>query len=686
MTGAKSKAVMTRDMRHSYLALALAALLPIVLFVSIVAVVIGLREQSALGTRALANVREIANGIDQYIAAQLKEAQVMAASNALQAGELAKFYDLAERLKKNEPAWADVILLDTRGHQVLNLRRPLGAKLPDVIDRASFNELLIKKRPVIGDLVPDEKVVNVPFVSIRVPVWVNGAIKYVLTIALDPRKFSSLFAFSDAPRDWVGAVVDRNGRLLARSVLADKFVGRYATPVALKAIKKGDQGIYEGYTLEGLDTVFAFYTSPLTGWSVHYAVPRAAYQAPLYHMAWFLLLAGVLAVSLAIILFLVVARQNAARRRADIASLQSQKLEALGQFTSGISHDFNNLLMAIMGNLELAANKLSGHAAARNVERAYTAAKRGADLNAQLLAFARQKPLQPTVGSLNDLVNNSKEFLRGTLGHAIVLHVDLASDLWPAAFDEAQIEVAVLNLVANARDAMAAGGKLTIATRNVPGGSAVGPAAKKGKDFVVLEVRDSGLGMTPDVVERALEPFFTTKQAGKGTGLGLSQIHGMVTQHGGYMGIDSAPGKGTTVRVFLPRAQAKSPARANMPSLAVKSHSPPKRILVIDDDEAVRISVSEMLRSLGHEIVEAASGRQGLRLLDGGAQIDLVLTDHAMPEMTGAEFAERIHKTRPSLKVAIMTGNTEAVPATKAIAATIRKPFSREALSEQLGI
>ena len=545
------------DTRQSYLALALAALLPIVLFASVVAVGIGLREQGALESRALANVREIANGIDQYIAGQLKEAEVMAQSGALQHGDLVGFYDLAKRLKKSEPAWANIVLLTPDGRQVLNLQRAPGASLPNVVDSASFRQLLATRQPVIGDLVPRALLMKAPFVVIRVPVFVGSQLKYVLTIALDPRKFSKLFALTNAPRDWVGAVVDRNGRLLARSVLANQFVGQHATSVALEAIKRGKQGIYDGHTLEGLDMVFAFYTSPLTGWSVHYAVPRAAYQAPLYRTVWFLFLTGVIAVLLAAFLFSIVARQNVARRRADMAALQSQKLEALGQFTSGISHDFNNLLMAIMGNLELAAGKLSGHAAAGNIERAYAAAKRGADLNAQLLAFARQKRPRAEVGSLNDLIDNSKEFLRGTLGDAIALQIDLAPDLWPASFDEAQIEVALLNLVANARDAMGEGGTLKIATRNIAAGTAEAPAAREGKDFVALEVRDTGHGMTPEIAARALEPFFTTKPAGKGTGLGLSQIHGMITQHGGYLGIDSALGKGTAVRLYLPRADTK---------------------------------------------------------------------------------------------------------------------------------
>jgi CheY-like chemotaxis protein len=233
---------------------------------------------------------------------------------------------------------------------------------------------------------------------------------------------------------------------------------------------------------------------------------------------------------------------------------------------------------------------------------------------------------------------------------------------------------------------MSAGGTLTIATRNVAGGSAGSPAARKGKDFVVLEVQDTGHGMTPETIDRAFEPFFTTKKAGEGTGLGLSQVHGTITQHGGYMGIESTAGKGTIVRMFLPRAKPGPPRRLAVTGSATRPMKSPKRILVVDDDHAVRASVTEMLQSLGHIVVDVASGRDGLRLLDNDSRFDLVLTDHAMPGMTGTDFAEWIRRSRPTLKVAIMTGNTEAVPVTTSVSAMIRKPFSRASLSEQLGL
>jgi signal transduction histidine kinase len=673
------------ETRSSYAALAIAALLPIVLFASVIAGLVGFREQDALRDRALSNVRDIAAGIDRFVAAQLKATEVMAHASSLARGDLPAFYTFVQGLKRREPDWVSVTLVDSDGNQLVNLARPYGTPLPKASDMATVEKVTITGKPVIGDYVVHSVVSGRPFVPIRVPVESGGHVKYVLSIGLDPSGLSRLFRLSGAPGDWIGAIVDRNGTLIARSTHASDYIGHAANANALKAIKTGQQGVYEGTTLEGLSTVFAFYTSPLTGWSVHYAVPRGEYQAPLYRVLWMVVLCGLVAVVLASVLFVLVARQNARQRKAQLAAFQSQKLEALGQFTSGIAHDFNNLLMAIMGNLELAAAKLGGHDVARNVERAYAAAKRGADLNAQLLAFARKRPPETTVASLNAAIEGATELLRTTLGPTVDLRCDLKRDLWLAAFDPAQIEVALLNLVANARDAMPQGGVLRIATRNVPAGSERAPSQLGDGDLVEVEVRDTGRGMTPDVQARALEPFFTTKPAGKGTGLGLSQIHGMVAQMKGAVAIESAPERGTVVRLYLPRALPGAIVeRAAIEPPAVPPAVSGLRVLVVDDDAQVLAPVAEMLRGLGHDPVEAASGAEALRLLETDSSVELVLSDHAMPEMTGSEFAEIIRRRRPDLRIVLMTGYAEELPESGAVRAVIRKPFTAETLAQHL--
>jgi PAS domain S-box-containing protein len=302
---------MKLNFSRSYLALFLAALLPIILFASAIAVIIGFREQAALATTALAKVREITAGIDQYVAAQREAAEVMAQTGALGRNDLATFYEFAARLKSAEPGWSTVVVSDRSGRQLINLERPFGAPLAGPSDPASFARVLAQRATVIGDLAEPGNISGKIFVPIRAPVFDGDDIKYVVTIALDPTRLTVLFALADAPADWVGAVVDRQGNLLARSVLADRYVGQKANAAALNAIKQRREGIYEGRTLDGLDTAFAFYTSPLTGWSVHLALPKATYIAPLRRILWIVALCAVVALAAASILFTLISRESA---------------------------------------------------------------------------------------------------------------------------------------------------------------------------------------------------------------------------------------------------------------------------------------------------------------------------------------------------------------------------------------
>ncbi len=312
--------------RRSYLALVLAALLPIVLFASAIALIVGFREQSALEASALSKVREIAAGIDRYVAAQLKAAEIIAKVGSLQRGDLEQFYDFADRIKRDNSGWNNVVVSDRSGRQLINLARPFGAPLAGLSDPDSLQQVIEKRAPVIGDLAERGIISGDFFVPLRVPVFEGKEIKYIVSVALDPRQLSKLFCSPTRPRP--GRRDRRPQRQAARPQRTSRTVGRTAgDPVALEAIKKGTQGIYEGRTLEGLDTIFAFYTSPLTGWSVHYAVPRASYNAPFHNILWIVVLCTVAAVAVALILFLIISRE-AARQRAEQARRRSKRSSA----------------------------------------------------------------------------------------------------------------------------------------------------------------------------------------------------------------------------------------------------------------------------------------------------------------------------------------------------------------------
>jgi len=344
-----------------------------------------------------------------------------------------------------------------------------------------------------------------------------------------------------------------------------------------------------------------------------------------------------------------VAAEVAERAKAEEALAQAQKLESIGQLTGGISHDFNNLLGAIVGNLDLLSRKLADERLRRYVDAAMAGAQRGAQLTKQLLAFARKQRLSPQAVDVNSLVDDTaRNLLARTLGGMIELDVLPADDLWPAAIDPVQLEAAILNLAVNARDAMPDGGAIAIETSNVRVGPGTHADLEPG-DYVLLSVTDTGAGMPPDVVARAVEPFFTTKGTGKGTGLGLSTVYGFLRQSGGTIRITSHPGQGTTVQLYLPRSSTPA-ASAAAESIEVEHRSKGEIVLVVDDDDGMRETTAELLGELGYAVVSAPSGARALEILGSNPEIRLMVADFAMPGMNGAELVGRARALRPDLR------------------------------------
>ena len=370
------------------------------------------------------------------------------------------------------------------------------------------------------------------------------------------------------------------------------------------------------------------------------------------------------------------------RREAEAKLEQVQRIEAIGQLTSGVAHDFNNLLTAILGNLELAQMRLGNHPSARSLETAARAAERGATLVSQLLAFARKQRLEPKPVDVNSLVDGLSDLLARTIGSTVTIRQSLDTELWPALVDPSQIELVILNLSINARDAMASGGSLTIETRNLThrGG---GDADLKSGDYVVLSVTDTGSGMSDEVKARAFEPFFTTKEVGKGSGLGLSMVYGVVRQSGGGVEIDSVLGQGTTIRVYLPRAEAQPEVASPDPAALDHSELAGVRLLLVDDDPAVREVTGLMLRELGCSVTEAGSGSEALVLMEQGLEIDIVAADVAMPGMNGPELVRQIRKRLPTIAVLLITGYADPALAEEADGSlvTLRKPFRQADLA-----
>jgi PAS domain S-box-containing protein len=381
--------------------------------------------------------------------------------------------------------------------------------------------------------------------------------------------------------------------------------------------------------------------------------------------------------------FAKITRDMTERRAVDEQLRQSQKMEAVGQLTNGVAHDFNNLLATIIPNLELAQSKVKDDCVGKHLENAMRAAERSAQLTNQLLAFSRRHEILTEPVNINQVVSEACEMLPRTIGPMIEIETALAEDAWWALTEPGQLELAILNLAINARDAMTAGGRLTIATSNVARSHGRGFPPLNPGDYAMISVADTGAGMTEDVRSRAFEPFFTTKEVHKGTGLGLSMVYGFAKQSGGIVTIDSEIDNGTTVRIYLPRAPRRSAGEGDAQQ-SRRNAGPPSRILIVDDNSAVRTITATMVRTLGHEAVEAVGGQNGLDLLQRDRQFDLLIVDLAMPNMHGDEFAAKARDLILGVPILFVTGYAEPGWVKHRIDGLLKKPFRVAQLAEKL--
>ena len=377
------------------------------------------------------------------------------------------------------------------------------------------------------------------------------------------------------------------------------------------------------------------------------------------------------------------------RRQAEEALLQAQKMEAVGQLTGGVAHDFNNLLTIITGNLQMLEEQLrEDPLLGRLVQGALKAAAQGAELIGKLLVFSRRQALRPQPIDLNQLLGNMTELLHRTLGETIAIETRLERELWPALVDAHQVEMALLNLAVNARDAMPHGGTLTIATTNITLGEdyAAREAEVSPGDYVLLAVSDTGTGIPPAMTKQVFEPFFTTKATGKGSGLGLSMVYGFAKQSGGHIKIDSEPGQGTTVKLYLPRATdfAERPAEPGPFPLVPAAGG--ETVLVVEDELGVRELAVLFLTDLGYRVLEAADGQSALASLERQPTIDLLFVDLVLPGgLNGLELARQARHYRPDLKVLFTSGYAkDAILGQEKLSARVRllvKPYQKADLA-----
>jgi PAS domain S-box-containing protein len=366
---------------------------------------------------------------------------------------------------------------------------------------------------------------------------------------------------------------------------------------------------------------------------------------------------------------------------------ESQKMESIGQLTGGVAHDFNNLLAVILGSLSLLKKGIADDPrTSRLIEGAIQGAERGATLTKRLLAFARRQELKLEAVEIQKLIPDLLDFLRQSVGPNITIAVDIKPDVHPVKIDANQFELALMNLAVNARDAMPNGGTLTLSCRDeVTIGQNGAPKDLPRGEYVRVSVTDTGAGMSEATLAKAMEPFFTTKGIGKGTGLGLSMVQGLTAQSGGTMQISSQLGKGTVIDLWLPRARREDVRDLPEHPVAISAEeNRGSRILLVDDDSLVSMNTAFMLMDLGHSVLESPSGAHALQLLETDSQFDLVITDYAMPGMTGLDLATRIMQIQPKMPVIIATGYAELPPQATLEFPRLNKPYTQQQLAQAL--
>ncbi len=373
------------------------------------------------------------------------------------------------------------------------------------------------------------------------------------------------------------------------------------------------------------------------------------------------------------------------------AAIETEKLEAIGRLTGGVAHDFNNILTVVIGNSELLAERLAADEEGRKLALiSLAAAQAGADLTRMLLAYSRRQALQPTEFCPADLLREMRGLLERSLPATIALDVLCCADPWGVRADRAQLASVVLNLALNARDAMPQGGRLRIELSNATLDAATADVAADvaAGDYVLIAVQDTGTGIPAAVLHRVFEPFFTTKQVGKGSGLGLAMVQGFARQSGGHVAIDSRSGVGTTIRLYLPRAQVQ----LRLPEVTALGGDLRARagetVLVAEDNPAVQALMSAQLEALGYEVVTAGDGQEALAILHTSQRIDLLLTDIVMPEIDGLTLAQRARRLRPALRILLTTGHADhAVERGSRLTlpgALLPKPFTHEELARRV--
>jgi signal transduction histidine kinase/CheY-like chemotaxis protein len=638
------------------LLLILAALLPVLALAGGIGALWLQNQQELMRTQAIRDAARLLERVEHEFDRHFDLLQLLSVARALRADppDLQRFHSFLSDFQRDFPAWNRVILLDRNSRQVLNTSVPLGTPLPDFGEARGFSRVLETKKPVVGNVSgPGPLSSGERQVNLRVPVLdANKEVKFVLLVSVTLEDLATALSAANIDPSWRAFLVDGDD-VIAASTRSPDNVGRKAADDAIAARKTGTEGVYEGASLSGNPVITAFSKSPETGWSAHVSIPTPLFNAPFTRSLWVLGFAGVGAALLTALLLWLIRREIVSARQQIALRERASRMESLGRMTGGVAHDFNNLLMIMLGNIELLERKLAGNPAAeRNISAIKKAAERGAQLTAELLAFSRGETSQADVVDLAERIRAMLSMLRHSLPVTIKIDLRIAPGVFKVSVDPIQLDLAVLNIAVNARDAMPEGGILAIRIERAPFPD------RSGRQGILLSIADTGTGVPAEALPHVFEPFFTTKGTGKGTGLGLSQVYGFAKAAGGLADITSKQGRGTTVSIFLPEASGTvTPA-----STADVSSAPPlpsrnaARVLLVDDNDEVRSVAAAFLTEQGFQVQQAVNGSEALAMLEQGG-IDYLISDIVMPDgPDGFGVATSARRRWPDLPILLVSG------------------------------
>ncbi|MFY3385991.1 ATP-binding protein [Paracidovorax sp. MALMAid1276] len=684
-----------------------------------------------------AGLKEAARALSLLVDNELQSRQrilrTIANDPSLATGNIAKFYEFA---KKNAASpETTIVLMAPDGRQLLNTRVPLGTPLPT--ERPASIEDLMRRdggiTPLVSDIFMAPVAKRFDF-ALQVPYMERGEIRYFVGMGVNVTAIQALLAQQKLPTRWLGAIVDRNGVLLARSRKPEEFVGRSSDERLQRLFASTSQGLTRSVTLDGVAVKTFFHRVASSDWTVVLSIPEEDIRSSAVRGAGIFAFAALLVLVVTLLLArrigsgviqrmqrleeaaqalgrgdpvtytaqglvevdavgsrmaevsnrlrlsqreleLRVAQAVADSERAQRALLQSQKMEALGRLTGGIAHEFNNLLQTLSTSLQLAKRTHDTERLHSLLDTCSKAIKRAKTLTGQLSSFGRTQDARLETVNLHRQIHEFRQLVDNVLPASIALEIEVEEELWPVTIDPTQFELAFLNLAINAKDAMPAGGAIRIRVSNEetpPPVEGLPPG-----DYVCISVADSGIGMTEEVMAKALDPFFTTKKVGEGTGLGLPQAFGFARQSGGTLVLSSQVGEGTRVDIYLPRAADAHADAASTPAQRAANGGPQVQgtVLFVEDDALVRESVAPALEAAGLTVILAENADAALARLEAGTKVDFVFSDVVMPgTLTGIDLARAVVSRFPQMKMVLATGYSEhrvSIPGVQVLA----KPY-----------